>query len=37
MDQYGQVVRSLPFAQFKNGYAVKTQGYVQDVQTSQGL
>jgi len=37
MDQYGQIVRSLPFAQFKNGYAVKTQGYVQDVQSSQGL
>lgn len=37
MDEYGQIIRTLPFAKFENGLAKKTQGYVQNVDTQQGL
>lgn len=36
MDDYGQIVRSLPFAVFEKGLAKKTQGYVRNVQPKQG-
>ena len=36
MDDYGQIVRTLPFAVFDKGLAKKTQGYVRNVQTQQG-
>jgi len=35
MDEYGQIVRTLPFAVFENGTAKKTQGYVHNVQRQQ--
>ena len=37
MDEYGQIIRTLPFAQFKKGLAKKTQGFVQNVDTQQGI
>lgn len=37
MDRYGQIIRSLPFAKFVNGYAKKTQGYVQNVEYKQDI
>jgi len=36
MDDYGQIVRTLPFAKFEKGLAKKTQGYVRNVQPQQG-
>ncbi|NVK38682.1 MAG: penicillin-binding protein activator [Gammaproteobacteria bacterium] len=37
MDEYGQIIRTLPFAKFENGLAKKTQGYVQNVERPQGI
>lgn len=37
MDDYGQIIRTLPFAKFENGLAKKTQGYVQNVEINQGI
>lgn len=37
MDQYGQIVRKLSFAQFKNGLAKKTQGVVGHVEQQRSL
>lgn len=37
MDDYGQVVRTLPFAQFKKGYAKKIQGFVSHVEKQSGI
>ncbi len=37
MDDYGQIIRTLPFAKFENGLAKKTQGYVQNVELNQGI
>jgi hypothetical protein len=37
MDEYGQIIRTLPFAKFENGLAKKTQGYVQNVEPQQGI
>ncbi|WP_396588771.1 penicillin-binding protein activator [Bermanella sp. R86510] len=37
MDDYGQIVRQLSFAQFKNGIVQKTQGVVGHVEQQRGL
>lgn len=37
MDEYGQIIRTLPFAKFEKGIAVKTQGYVENVETHSGI
>jgi outer membrane PBP1 activator LpoA protein len=37
MDEYGQIIRTLPFAKFKKGLAIKTQGYVENVETQSGI
>lgn len=37
MDEYGQIVRTLPFAKFEKGLAKKTQGYVPHVESKQGI
>ncbi|MGR6873437.1 penicillin-binding protein activator [Pseudomonas sp. HK3] len=37
MDEYGQIIRTLPFAKFEKGLAKKTQGYVENVETQSGI
>ncbi|MFT5594327.1 MAG: outer membrane PBP1 activator LpoA protein [Oceanicoccus sp.] len=37
MDEYGQIIRTLPFAKFEKGLAIKTQGYVENVETQSGI
>lgn len=37
MDEYGQIIRTLPFAKFEKGLAIKTQGYVENVETQPGI